>query len=159
LDWPDEIVAGLKAARSNVDDVTDNDIMKIKCGRFCTVADPNAFALARAVVSRVPTPLPKGGGPDLSGDRGRRERCGTGGVGFLESPTYPGTIDDVVRPVLNASGSVAGVDFNCRFRRSALTRETRSSYPKIRQGDQRPHREMRPADGRFWPNRLNGREN
>jgi UDP-N-acetyl-D-glucosamine dehydrogenase len=34
---------------------------------------------------------------------------------FLESTTYPGTIDDVVRPVLNASGSVAGVDFNLAF--------------------------------------------
>jgi UDP-N-acetyl-D-glucosamine dehydrogenase len=103
-------VAGLKAARSNIDDVTDNDIMKMKCGRFCTIADPNVFALAIAVVSCVPTPLSEDGGHDLSGDRGRRERC-TGGAGFLESPTYPGTIDDVVRPVLNAFGPVAGVDF------------------------------------------------
>jgi UDP-N-acetyl-D-glucosamine dehydrogenase len=112
---PNEIVAGLKAGRFNIDDVTDNDIMKMKCGRFCTIADPNVIALARAVVSCVPTPLSEDGGPDLSGDRGRRERCGTGGAGFLESTTYPGTIDDVVRPVLNASGSVAGVDFNLAF--------------------------------------------
>jgi UDP-N-acetyl-D-mannosaminuronate dehydrogenase len=108
-------VAGLKAGRSNIDDVTDNDIMKMKRGRICTIADPNVIALARAVVSCVPTPLSVDGGPDLSGDRGRRERCGTGGADFLESTTYPGTIDDVVRPVLNAFGPVAGVDFNLAF--------------------------------------------
>ena len=34
---------------------------------------------------------------------------------FLESTTYPGTIDDVVRPVLDASGSVAGLAFNLAF--------------------------------------------
>ena len=30
----------------------------------------------------------------------------------LESTTYPGPTDDVVRPILEASGLVAGVDFN-----------------------------------------------
>jgi hypothetical protein len=87
---PNDIVAGLKAGRSNIDDVTDNDIMKMKCGGFCINADPNVIALARAVVSCVPTPLSDDGDPDLSGDRGRRERCGTGGAGFSG-------VDDVSR--------------------------------------------------------------
>jgi UDP-N-acetyl-D-glucosamine dehydrogenase len=87
----------------------------MKCGRSCTIADPNVIALARAVVSCVPPPLSEEGGPDLSGDSGRRERCGTEGAGFLGSTTHPSMIDDVVRPVLNASGLAARVDFNLAF--------------------------------------------
>ena len=33
----------------------------------------------------------------------------------LESTTYPGTTDEVVRPILEASGLVAGIDFNLAF--------------------------------------------
>ena len=33
----------------------------------------------------------------------------------LESTTYPGTTDEVVRPILEATGLVAGVDFNLAF--------------------------------------------
>jgi hypothetical protein len=90
---PNEIVASLEAGRSNIDDVTDNDIMKMRCGRFRAIADPNVIALARAVVSCVPTPLSEDGGPDLSGDHGRRERCrisAAGDAGFSR-------VDDVSR--------------------------------------------------------------
>jgi UDP-N-acetyl-D-mannosaminuronate dehydrogenase len=48
----------------------------------------------------------------------------------LESATHPGTTDDVVYPILEASRLVAGVDFNWRSRRSAVTRENRSSDPE-----------------------------
>jgi UDP-N-acetyl-D-glucosamine dehydrogenase len=113
---PNEIVAGLEAGRCNIDDVADNDIMKMKSGRFCATTDSNVIALANAVVSWVPTPLSEDGGPDLSGDRGGRERCGTG-AGFSRVDDDPGTIDAVVRPVLDASGLVAGVDFNLGFSR------------------------------------------
>jgi UDP-N-acetyl-D-mannosaminuronate dehydrogenase len=61
----------------------------------------------------VPTPLSEDGGPDLSGDRGRPERrriSTAGDAGSLESTTYPGPTDDVVRPILEATGLVAGVD-------------------------------------------------
>jgi UDP-N-acetyl-D-glucosamine dehydrogenase len=146
---PNEIVAGLRAGRSNLDDVTDNDIMKMKCGRFCTIADPNVIALARAVVSCVPTPLSEDGGPDLSGDRGRRERCGTGGAGYSGVDDVSRTIDDVVRPVLDASGSVAGVNFNLTFSPERFDPGNQEFGPRNTEGDRRPHREMRPGGGRF----------
>jgi UDP-N-acetyl-D-glucosamine dehydrogenase len=41
LDPNEEIVAGLEAERSNIDDVTDSDIMEMKCGRFRAIAHPN----------------------------------------------------------------------------------------------------------------------
>jgi UDP-N-acetyl-D-glucosamine dehydrogenase len=34
VDPSQEIVVGLGGGRSNIDDATDNDIMKMKCGRF-----------------------------------------------------------------------------------------------------------------------------
>jgi UDP-N-acetyl-D-mannosaminuronate dehydrogenase len=69
---PNEMVAGLEPGRSNIDDVTDNDVTKIKCCRFCTIADPNVIALARAVVTCVPTPLSEDGRP--GGGRFRQTR-------------------------------------------------------------------------------------
>jgi len=59
---PNEMVAGLEPGHSNIDDVTDNDVMKIKRCRFCTTANPNVIDLARAVAC-VPTPLSEDGCP------------------------------------------------------------------------------------------------
>ena len=39
----EELVAGLEAERSNIDDVTDNHIMQMKCGRFRAIAHPNVI--------------------------------------------------------------------------------------------------------------------
>jgi hypothetical protein len=57
-----EIATGLEAGRSNIDDVTDNDIVKMKCGRLRAIADRKATGLARAVtwvdvVHRILEPL------------------------------------------------------------------------------------------------------
>jgi hypothetical protein len=61
----------------------------------------------------------------------------------LESTTYPGRTDDVVRPVLEASGLVARVDFNLAFSPERIDSGNQEFGPETRQGDRRPHREMR----------------
>ena len=43
LDPNEEIVAGLECEHSNIGDVTDNDIMEMKCGRFRAIAHPNVI--------------------------------------------------------------------------------------------------------------------
>ena len=53
----------------------------------------------------VPTPLSEDDGPDLrrghgAAADGRRATCGPGMLVVLESTTYPGTTDEVVRPLL-----------------------------------------------------------
>ena len=72
------------------------------------------------IVICVPTPLSEADGPDLSAVRaaartaGRLLRPGT--LVSLESTTYPGTTDEIVRPLLEkASGLAAGVDFALVF--------------------------------------------
>ena len=63
----------------------------------------------------VPTPL-SGGGPDLRAVESAAQTLGKalqgGAVVVLQSTTYPGTTDELVRPILGGtSGLAAGTDF------------------------------------------------
>ena len=67
----------------------------------------------------MPTPLHKTRDPDLSYVMAAVEQVAahlrTGQLVVLESTTYPGTIDEVVRPRLEAGGLRAGTDFFLAF--------------------------------------------
>jgi nucleotide sugar dehydrogenase len=119
LDLSEEVVADLEAGRSHIDDLTDDDIIEMKHGGFCATTDPSVIAQAGSVVICVPTPLSKDGGPDLGAVTAAVKSVAAylqrGTLVVLESTTYPGTTDEVVRPILEASGLVAGVDFNLAF--------------------------------------------
>ena len=119
LDLNEEIVAGLEAGRSHIDDLTDDDVIEMRRSGFRATTDPRVIAQAGAVVICVPTPLAEGGSPDLSAVIAAVESVAAqlqpGTLVSLESTTYPGTTDEVVRPILEATGLVAGVDFNLAF--------------------------------------------
>jgi nucleotide sugar dehydrogenase len=119
LDLSEEVVADLEAGRSHIDDLTDDDIIEMKHGGFCATTDPSVIAQAGSVVICVPTPLSKDGGPDLGAVTAAVKSVAAylqrGTLVVLESTTYPGTTDEVVRPILETSGLVAGVDFNLAF--------------------------------------------
>jgi UDP-N-acetyl-D-glucosamine dehydrogenase len=119
LDVNEEVVAGLDAGRSHIDDVTDDDVTEMQRRGFRASTDPKVIAQARAVVICVPTPLSDSGSPDLRAVISAVECVAVhlqpGTLVALESTTYPGTTDEVVRPILEASGLVAGVDFNLAF--------------------------------------------
>src|SRR5690348_3924938 len=109
LDTSEKIVAGLLAGRSHVDDVTDAEIAEILAARFQATTDQTALEAQDVIVICVPTPLSEADGPDLSAVRaaaataGRLLKAGT--FVSLESTTYPGTTEEVVRPLLEkASG-------------------------------------------------------
>ncbi len=120
LDTSEKIVAGLMAGRSHVDDVTDAEITEMLGQGFRAVTDENAVQPQDVIVICVPTPLAEAAGPDLSAVRaatataGRLLKAGT--LVSLESTTYPGTTEEVVRPLLEkASGLTAGIDFFLAF--------------------------------------------
>ncbi|GIF10465.1 nucleotide sugar dehydrogenase [Actinoplanes teichomyceticus] len=120
LDIDEAVVASLRAGRSHVDDLSDADVAVMLAGGFRPTADESGIARARTAVICVPTPLSEGDGPDLravtgaTGAVGRNLRPGT--LVVLESTTYPGTTDDVVRPLLEQlSGLTAGIDFHLAF--------------------------------------------
>jgi UDP-N-acetyl-D-glucosamine dehydrogenase len=67
----------------------------------------------------VPTPLSKNRDPDLSYieqvSRAIASHLRPGQLIVLESTTYPGTTDEIVRPILEKSGLKSGVDFFLGF--------------------------------------------
>jgi nucleotide sugar dehydrogenase len=115
-----EITAGLMAGRSHVDDVTDAEVAGMVAQGFRASTEESQFGPHDVIVICVPTPLTVADGPDLSAVRaatataGRLLRPGT--LVSLESTTYPGTTEEVVRPLLEkASGLTAGIGFSLAF--------------------------------------------
>ncbi len=120
LDTSERIVGGLMSGRSHVDDVTDDEIAEILAAGFRATTDETQVGQADVVVLCVPTPLSEADGPDLSAVKAATATAGTlvkaGTLVSLESTTYPGTTEEVVRPLLEkASGLTAGIGFYLAF--------------------------------------------
>ena len=119
LDISSAVVDGLNSGRSHVDDLSDDDIGAMLDGGFVATTDASVIADAATVVICVPTPLAPDGGPDLDtvlrASRSIAEHLRPGHLVVLESTTYPGTTDDEVRPLLEATGLAAGRDFHLAF--------------------------------------------
>lgn len=113
------VVGALNAGKSHVDDLADADIADMLSGGFRATADETEIAGATTAVICVPTPLSIDGGPDLravmAAANSIARQLQPGMLVILESTTYPGTTDEVVRPILEDSGLKAGVDFHLAF--------------------------------------------
>jgi UDP-N-acetyl-D-glucosamine dehydrogenase len=90
----------------------------LQCG-FEATAQFERLGEADAIVICVPTPLGDAREPDLScvvgAARAVADLLRPGQLVVLESTTYPGTTRDVLRPLLEATGLVAGKDFYLAF--------------------------------------------
>src|SRR5215203_5186943 len=91
----------------------------IEDGRFTPTTDFSQIDALDACIICVPTPLNRYREPDLSYVV---QTCETiaknlrpGQLVVLESTTYPGTITDVVQPILERGGLKAGTDFYLAF--------------------------------------------
>ena len=114
------ITRALNAGRSHVDDVTGDEVAAAREQGFAATADPAELEPQDVIVICVPTPLSAADGPDLGAVRAAAEAAGRllrpGTLVSLESTTYPGTTDEVVRPLLEkTSGLTAGIDFSLVF--------------------------------------------
>jgi UDP-N-acetyl-D-glucosamine dehydrogenase len=91
----------------------------VKSGRFRATSDPAAFGNADVIVICVPTPLTDAREPDLSyvvsTGKMLAKRLRPGQLVILESTTYPGTTEELLQPVLEQSGLIAGEDFYLAF--------------------------------------------
>ncbi|MCY9785669.1 nucleotide sugar dehydrogenase [Nocardiopsis sp. EMB25] len=119
LDVNEGVVAGLNGGVSHVDDLADEDVAAMRDGGFTATTDASCLARTRVIVICVPTPLSPEGGPDLGAVTSAATSIAThltpGTLVILESTTYPGTTEEVVRPLLEESGLVAGADFHLAF--------------------------------------------
>jgi UDP-N-acetyl-D-glucosamine dehydrogenase len=87
--------------------------------RFHATEEFRELRQMHAAIICVPTPLTKTREPDLSYvEKTAREICKyieRGQLVILESTTYPGTTEEVVKPILEESGLNAGTDFYLAF--------------------------------------------
>ncbi|HEX6901220.1 MAG TPA: nucleotide sugar dehydrogenase [Thermoanaerobaculia bacterium] len=88
-------------------------------GLLTITADFTRLAQPDAVIICVPTPLDRHREPDLSHVEATASQIArtlrAGQLVVLESTTYPGTCDEVMRPALEASGLTLGIDFFLAF--------------------------------------------
>jgi nucleotide sugar dehydrogenase len=115
-----EVTATLMAGRSHIDDVTDADVADMRARGFRATSSESQIGRQDVIVICVPTPLSEADGPDLSAvlaaARTAGGLLGRGTLVSLESTTYPGTTDEVVRPLLEKiCGLSVGIDFSLAF--------------------------------------------
>lgn len=86
-----------------------------RAGRFVATGDFARLDEPDAILICVPTPLTRQREPDTSfiekTARAIAARLRPGQLVVLESTTWPGTTDELVRPILEAGGLVSGTDF------------------------------------------------
>jgi UDP-N-acetyl-D-glucosamine dehydrogenase len=113
------MVDSLNGGTSHIDDLTDADIAEMVSLGFTATTDETALAEAAAIVICVPTPLSIDGEPDLAAVIAATttisRQLRKGHLVVLESTTYPGTTDEVVRPILEQGGLSAVTDFHLAF--------------------------------------------
>ena len=119
FDISDRVVDGLNGGTSHIDDIDDAELREILDAGFEASTSEDVIREAATVVICVPTPLGEDGGPDLGAVEGAvaaiARNLTEGTLVVLESTTYPGTTDEVVRPILEADGMTAGRDFHLAF--------------------------------------------
>ncbi len=113
-------VDAINAGRSYIVDVSDAEIAEqVAAGRLTATAEFATIADVDTVNICVPTPLRKTKDPDLtyvvSAVNEIRKYLRPGQLVILESTTYPGTTEEVVRPALESAGLQAGRDFALAF--------------------------------------------
>jgi len=120
IDLDHNKVAAICRGESYIQDVANADVAKlVTAGGLRATADTAVVAELDTVNICVPTPLRKTKDPDLSyvvaAVEMIAEHLRPGHLVVLESTTYPGTTDEVVRPILERRGLVAGRDFFLAF--------------------------------------------
>ncbi len=120
IDVDERKVAGVNAGRSHVEDVPAKELRPlVRKGLVRAQVGYAGVGKMDAIFIAVPTPLRKTKDPDISyivaavTEIGKQIRRGQ--LVVLESTTYPGTTEEVVRPMLEEGGLVAGRDFFLAF--------------------------------------------
>lgn len=137
-------IARIEAHKSYIDAVPDAVLASEHgAGRFTATCDFDRLAECDVIAICVPTPLTRHRDPDLSfvenTCRDIAARLRPGQLIVLESTTYPGTTDEVMKPILEKAGLVCGADFFLGYspeREDPGNRDFETStIPKVVAGD------------------------
>ncbi|MDD3334038.1 MAG: nucleotide sugar dehydrogenase [Eubacteriales bacterium] len=110
----------VNAGHNYIGDVVDSDLKKIvESGMLTATTDFASVASCDCVCIAVPTPLDAHQQPDISYVRSSAESITPylhqDMLVVLESTTYPGTTEELMRPILEKSGLKCGKDFFLAF--------------------------------------------
>jgi UDP-N-acetyl-D-glucosamine dehydrogenase len=140
IDIDSRKIATINRGESYIQDVAAEDIAEMAAtGRLTATSDTAVIRQLDTINICVPTPLRKTRDPDLSfvvsAVEQIAEHLGVGQLVILESTTYPGTTDEVVRPILERRGLRAGEDFFLAFSPERVdpgnTQWTTRNVPKV----------------------------
>ncbi|MBN1785475.1 MAG: nucleotide sugar dehydrogenase [Candidatus Methanofastidiosa archaeon] len=108
-------IESLKKGTSYIDDVTDDTLKRHLGIRFFPTSDDEELKDCDYIMIAVPTPIDKDRKPDLGPVINATKTISgilqRGQTIILESTTYPGTVEEIMKPILEKSGLRAGIDF------------------------------------------------
>lgn len=111
----------VNAGKNYIGDVVDSDLSSLVArGMLCATDDFQKIGEADFIAICVPTPLDEHQQPDISYVKSSAESIAgqlkKGAIVVLESTTYPGTTEELLKPILEqGSGLVCGTDFYLGF--------------------------------------------
>ncbi len=113
-------IDGLRSGRSPIADISHDRLAAVaEGGHLSFTTDEDVIARCEALFVCVPTPFDRHKTPDLryvvSAAEAIGRRLSRGTLVVLQSTTYPGTTDEIVRPRLELDGRRAGQDFFLAF--------------------------------------------
>lgn len=120
FDVQEKKVESVNAGQNYIGDVVDEELKKlVKDGTLRATADFSFVKDVDTICICVPTPLDLYKQPDLSyvvsSTKSVAQYLHKGMLVILESTTYPGTTEEVLKPILEESGLKCGEDFFLAF--------------------------------------------
>jgi len=120
FDIKKEKVDSVNQGRNYIGDVADSDLkMLVENGMLAATTDFSEIDKVDFVAICVPTPLDAHRQPDIShvelSVKSIAEHLHKGMMVVLESTSYPGTTEELVKPILESSGLECGKDFYLGF--------------------------------------------
>jgi len=115
FDIDDQRIADLNAGESPIKHIPSKDIAAMAAGGFEATSDFSRIGEVEAIIICVPTPLSRHREPDLSyiveTMKAVTPHLRAGQMLSLESTTWPGTTEEVLRPFIDSRGFKIGEDF------------------------------------------------
>ena len=119
FDVREGVVSDLNSGSSHVDDIQDQELQEILSMGYRATSDPEDISKADTIVICVPTPLKHSGEPDISYIESAANlitnHMKPEALVILESTTYPGTTENILRPILENKDRVLDKDFHLAF--------------------------------------------
>ncbi|MEM0354398.1 MAG: nucleotide sugar dehydrogenase [candidate division WOR-3 bacterium] len=120
IDIDEEKVKSINEGISYIPDVSSEELSSlVKNNKIKAYSSYDILNNVDVIIISVPTPLSKTKDPDLSYIMNAvdniKRYLKRGHVVILESTTYPGTTDEVIKPILEETGLRCGIDFFLAF--------------------------------------------